>query len=1125
MARKIVCLLVVIIGFASQAQITSSDFRSKKIIVTKDSIRFDSVPINPQEFKVLDDNLNIIQPKNYQVLFNEAILILNSNIYQEITIEYFRFPSFLTETFSPLDKSLIVPNNTNTGKLYSLTTNKKPTDIKLFDGLKTSGFITRGVTSGNNQNTVTNSSMDLTLEGKLSKNVGIRANIFDTNIPLQENGYSQSITDFDRIFIELFHKDWRVRAGDVNLKNDETFFLNFEKQVAGVEVEANIDSLNLLTSGAVVRGQFSAFNFVGVEGNQGPYKIFGPNNEPNIVIVGGSDRVFVNGTPIQRGENQQYMIDYNIGEIRFNTNYPITNDMRIRVEFQYNDRNYTRFITYNKGIYKGENWNIGGFFYSENDSKNAPIQVNLTQEQKQILAAAGNNPALMVASSAFADAFNENKILYKKVSQGIEEIFEYSTNPDDELFNVTFNNVGANNGSYTIDQNLAIGIIFRYVGENLGDYDPVVQLIAPEKLQVAVVKSEFNPSEKTKIAAELAISNNDLNLFSSIDDNENKGIASEVEWQQTLLDKKWKITSKFYHQFIHRNFQTVQRFQSVEFNRDWNINSQVSGNLQQLQTGLLFKKNDSTFINYEFRNLSLGSNFSGYKHILQSNLKLKNTFFYANNSFLNTDSNTQKFSFLRSKVRIEQSFKKSWLGAFTDIEKNEGIEKVTHNQLSINHQYQEYEGYFGIGDSTKVYSKIGFNYRTNDSIRNNAFTQINNRKTFYAQSRLIKNKRTNLSVFANYRITQNAFASDEKALNSRVSYNQKLFNNFITLGSLYETSSGNVARQDFVYVETEPGQGFYSWIDYNNDGIQQFDEFEIAQFQDQANYLRLPLPNLRFLPTQRAKWSQSLLLNPIQWKQEKGIKKLLSKFYNQSFLSIDNEQERQENRFNLNPFQLNEDKQISLLYNFRNSLFFNRNLQRYSTTYTYIDSRAKQQLIIGSQENKNKVHQFDFQHKVAKFWLFGFTSQFIENELTTENFNSRNFLLKEHDISPSIQYVLDTNNRFTFQYHWVKKENQLADFESLNQHKLVAEYFLLGKKKQQFQTSLTAFSNNFQGNTNSPVGFQMLEGFQDGTNFSWRVLWNQKLNKFLNLNLSYQGRKSENSKAIHTGTVQLRAIF
>ena len=69
------------------------------------------------------------------------------------------------------------------------------------------------------------------------------------------------------------------------------------------------------------------------------------------------------------------------------------------------------------------------------------------------------------------------------------------------------------------------------------------------------------------------------------------------------------------------------------------------------------------------------------------------------------------------------------------------------------------------------------------------------------------------------------------------------------------------------------------------------------------------------------------------------------------------------------------------------------------------------------------------------------------------------------------------------------------------------------------------FLNDFTGNTNTPVAYQMLSGLQAGKNYTWNVLFNQKLTTFLNLNLNYLGRKSENSKTIHTGSVQLRAVF
>ena len=501
------------------------------------------------------------------------------------------------------------------------------------------------------------------------------------------------------------------------------------------------------------------------------------------------------------------------------------------------------------------------------------------------------------------------------------------------------------------------------------------------------------------------------------------------------------------------------------------------------------------------------------------------TSFYTNSSFLSNDSEIQDNTFLRLKGGVEHRFSKSWLGGFVNIESNDGNIKTTQEAILTNHRFKEYEAYLGVGDTTKVYAKVGFNYRNNDSIRSNAFAEINNRKTYYLDSKLIQTERTNLSLYANYRQTENAFLENEKALNSRIIYNKRFFKNFVNIGTRYETSSGNVAQQDFIYVEVEPGQGFYTWIDYNNNGIQEFDEFEIAEFQDQANYLRVPLPNLRFIATQSAKLNQSITLNPSQWSNKKGIKKLLSHFYNQSFLSINNEQERIGNSFNLNPFDLSENEQISLNFNFRNSIYYNRGLQKYSTTYTFANSENKQQYLIGSQDSDTQFHQVDFQHKIGKFWLVDLLGKLSENNLETENFDNRNYQIDALELQPKISYVLNSDNRFSAFYHYKNKENSLLNFEKLKQQKIGVEYFYSGKEKSQFNVNFTAFFNDFEGNANSPVGYQMLEGLQEGTNYTWTFLWNQKLNSFLNLNLNYRGRKSQNSKTIHTGSINLRAVF
>jgi len=1124
MTKKIAFFLLFFSCFFVHAQKTSKDFRSKKILVQKDTIQIDSISINSVKFKVFNTKLTEIDKAEYQVNFGKAILIINSKKYPEITIEYYRFPEFLTKIYSPFDKKLIVSDATNTGKLYSLTTNKKASEIKLFDGLETRGSISRGVRAGNNQNAVTSANLDLEISGKLSKDVTLRANIFDTNIPLQQNGYSQSITDFDRIFVELSSSNWRVKAGDISFKNDKTFFFPFTKQVSGLEVEADVtENLKVGASGAIVRGKFSTYYFTAVEGNQGPYKIFGPNNEAAIIIIEGTETVFINGSPLQRGENNDYTIDYNLAEITFNTTYPVTNDMRIAIDFQFSDRNYTRFITYEKAEYSTEKLQVNGYFYSENDAKNQPLLQNLSDNQKEILADAGNDIDKMVAQSAFEDTFSENKILYKKTQNDAVEIFEYSKDENEVLFNVTFSNVGLNNGAYTFDRSTAIGNIFVYVGINQGDYRPIIRLIAPIKSQVAVVNSNYNPSEKTNLKVELAVSNNDQNLFSTIDDTTNMGFASLLGWQQILIDKKWQLKSDVNFEFKQNNFETVQRFVPIEFNRDWNLINTI-GNKSLLQTAFQLQNKEKGFVNYSFNNLNYSKNYSGFKHVLKSNLRFNKTYFLVDGSFLNSNSSAETSTFFRLQSKVERSFSKSWLGALFGAETNDRKNKNTNQFVTLSHRFKEYETYFGIGDSTKIYTKFGFNYRTNDSIKQNEFKEVNNRKTFYVNSRVIQNKQTNLSVFANYRNTQNNFKDDEKTLNSKVVFNQQLFDSFVNLGTIYETSSGNVARQDFVYVKTEPGFGYYTWIDYNNNGVQEFNEFEIAQFQDQAEYLRVPLPNLRYLSTQRAKVNQSLTINFNGWNDEFGLKKTLSHFYNQSFVLVENEQERIGDSFLLNPFDFDEDKLIGLNFSFRNSLYFNRNLQKNSFIYSYATSKNKQQYLIGNQENKLNSHQLEYQHKFFDFWLFDLKGILGKNKLSTENFNNRNYNINQKEIAPKISYLLNKDNRLSVFYEFRNKENQAADFEILNQQKIGIDYFY-SKEKQQFSANFTSFFNDFSGDTNSPVAYQMLEGLQAGRNFTWNLFFNQKLNSFLNLNLSYLGRKSENSRTIHTGNVQLRANF
>ncbi|WP_372793860.1 hypothetical protein [Lutibacter sp.] len=1129
--KKVLLLFFLLISVFINAQIQSKNVHLKSFWVKNDSVKIDTISISPFNFKVFSDLNAEIDSSKYTVDFSKSLVVFkkeNPIKFSAITVQYTSYPDFITKNYFKFDKKLIVPKTTDQTQLFSLTTNEKKLPFKPFDGLNTVGNITRGVTVGNNQNAVVNSTLDLQIAGKLNDKVTLKASIIDTNLPIQENGNTYKLNEFDRVFIELFSDKWSVNAGDIYLNNNETSYLKFNKKVSGLAVKAKIatenSEINLQTSGAIVKGKYKKIQFNGQEGNQGPYKLSDANTNTYLLILSGTEQIYANGRLLKRGENNDYSIDYNTAEITFSTTFPITADMRITAEYQFTDRVYTRFITYNNLSYKTDKLTVSGYFYNENDLKNQPLEQDLSNEQKQILSDVGNNVNEMVTPSAFVDTFSEDKILYKKISNGASEVFEYSTNETDELYQVTFTYVGENLGSYLLKDVIAIGKIFEFTGENSGNYNPIIQLIAPNKLQIIGFKTTYNPSKKTTITAETAFSNNDVNLFSTLDNSTNKGLATKLDWEQVVFQNTWELKSNLKFDFINKDFKSIERIQNIEFDRDWNIGT-TTGSQKLITTALNLSNQQNSTLNYEFENLEFSDYFKGNRHHLYGNLIHKNLSFHFNSSLLNNKTTDEKGTFSRYFINAKYNLNSSWFGVSSNAEKNERSAISTNTLLNLSHKYNEYEAFFGVGDSSKVFMQIGVNFRTTDSIQNNAFEKVNTAKTYYVKSSLIKTENSNLNAYINYRTVKNVNFKNEESLNSKIVYKQQLFHQFLTFNTSYQTLSGTLPQQDYTYIKTEPGQGFYMWIDYNGNGVKELNEFEIAQFQDQAEYLRVILPTVNYIATHQNKLTQTVAINPQQWNSKKGLKKVLSHFYNQTFILIDSKQKKLAKKFNLNPFDINNIDLLGLNFNLNNSLYFNKGKKRFSTTYSFIKSQNKTTTTIDNLENTLQLNQLQFEHELGEFWLFNFNMNSSKNTSNSANYTNRNYELNNYTILPKLSYYYNKNTYFSFFYEFKNKENKLGGFETLKLQKLGVSINYANNLKSLLKTEVNIFNNRFEGINNSPVAYQMLEGLQPGKNYTWSLLFQRKLNSFLNLNLNYLGRKSKTSKTIHTGTIQLKALF
>nr|WP_294934943.1 hypothetical protein [uncultured Flavobacterium sp.] len=1128
-------LLILFFSFSAvSAQETQTPYQTKKITFSQQSISIDSVSINKEFFRLLDKSGNEIDTAFYKVDFQKGTLLFKNNFQSSdtLTVRYLKFPEYLTKKYSIYDQSRVVSNEAGRN-LYQVSREPIST-FKPFDGLSTSGSIMRGVTVGNNQNTVVNSNLDLQITGKISDKVSLRASLQDSNIPLQEGGYSQKLDEFDQIFVELFSDKWTIRAGDLFLENRQSRFLNFNKKVQGLSTHFTFgkpeNKTDVFVAAAIVRGQYARSTFTGQEGNQGPYKLKGPNGELYVLVISGSEKVYANGILLERGENNDYVIDYNAGEIRFTSLFPITSEMRINVEYQYSDRSYTRFVTYGGVTHEREKWSIGGFVYSENDVKNQPLQQNLSSEQAQILSQAGDNPDLMTAPSAYEDSYSENKILYRKIIVGTEEVFEYSTDATETLYNVKFLLIGNNQGNYILSSSQAIGRIYQYVspvaGIPQGNYEPITRLVPPTKIQIATVLGKYNPSEKTNVDFEVGLSNNDKNLFSSTDDNDNKGLAGKINAKQRLYTGKWNVDAFANYQFVQKEFKTIERLFTIEFDRDWNLTNPL-GDQSLLISGINFSLPNKGFAKYQLEKLDFSESLSGTRHVVDGFFKLSQWTFSNNSSALKSDGDYAESRFIRSQTRAKYNFSKNWIGGSFRLEDNEEKIKATNQFSALSQRYKEFGAFVGRGDSTKVHIELGYLHRVNDSLQNGFIQKVNTSHSYYLKSKLIQNEKSDLSLFVNYRKLKfvDETRPDEPSLNSRLLYNDRFFNQLIQVTTAYETTSGTIPQQEFTYLEVEPGQGIYVWNDYNGNGTQELQEFEVAAFPDQAKYVKVFLPNQIFVKTHQNKFSQALTLNPLQWQNETGLKKFLSYFYNQTSFLMDRKILRQENNFDLNPFSTSDTDLLGLNSTFRNSLFYNRGKQRHSVTYTFLTNHSKNLLSSGSQENESDSHQFQYAHLVQKIWLFGFNGKTISNSVTSENYPSKNYDLQGYQLVPKISYLFSQNASWDLFYEFQHKENKINAMETLDQQRLGTSFNYSSQKKFTANGEFSFYTNEFSGNQLSAVAYQMLEGLQPGKNLTWRLLLQKNLTQYLDVNINYQGRKSETSKTIHTGNIQLRAYF
>ncbi|MEO0097077.1 MAG: hypothetical protein ABIK78_03155 [candidate division WOR-3 bacterium] len=449
--------------------------------------------------------------------------------------------------------------------------------------------------------------------------------------------------------------------------------------------------------------KYEKIQFYGKDFIQGPYYL---KKNKSIKILPNSERVYLDSKLLKRGNNEDYVIDYEFGFITFTNRRIITSRNFIEIDFLYEEEIYEKdnyclnLITTRLPI----KTNIS--YYWEKDKNKRELFDN---ETKNYLTKIGNDTAKAYINSA--RYVGKNKGDYEKT----DEIFFYvGENKGSYLVNFTF--AGESLGDYDYDN---IKNCYYYVGKNKGKYLPYSKINLPKENFFTSINFVISFNENLNIKFGGIVNKKDENIFSPFGDTNCYGYGTNF----ALSYEKEKIFWSIKNLNLFKNHQILSQLKNDELlnfplkNRtSFQINFSPNKDLGFLNELELMKKEKNwncfgvSKLNFFFNEISLKKDYYDRKTFSFSTSPIYH-FFNPTYSFIYQKDTNNKY-FLTHFWGTNFYFKESkiFLTYEIETEKNQLNKKKKIAKLGITNQNNP-QTYFIIGFfENSFFSDFNLNY-------------------------------------------------------------------------------------------------------------------------------------------------------------------------------------------------------------------------------------------------------------------------------------------------------------------------------------------------------------------------------------------------------------------------------
>lgn len=255
LGRILILFLILLYATASKAQTplpqtNTSNLRIKKLAVYSDTLFLDTLNLVPGSIIIRNvDSAAYLVDHVRGTLYWKQRPVLDS-----VDITYRVFPVKLNSVVQRYRYDSVVHNVYLRPFEFNRNADEGRGGLLDFGSIQANGSLGRELSFGNNQDAVVNSNFQLQINGMLRDSIELSAAFSDNNIPIQPDGTTTQLNEFDRIFLQFKKRNWQLNLGDIDIRQNNMYFLNFYKRLQGLAFQTSSKISPSVTSSTLVIG-------------------------------------------------------------------------------------------------------------------------------------------------------------------------------------------------------------------------------------------------------------------------------------------------------------------------------------------------------------------------------------------------------------------------------------------------------------------------------------------------------------------------------------------------------------------------------------------------------------------------------------------------------------------------------------------------------------------------------------------------------------------------------------------------------------------------------------------------------------------------------------------------------